>query len=461
MGRHASTSEIDNSLKIKSRLEEIFEDLSDVKDENISKKSANYQVALRNLLKEQCKMDGVNFKEYDDLESKLRNMYENDKTMTQDEKWKIIRDEKKDPGYQEFLDVKRKINKLAVEVLGDNRDLSNNRDEFIKLIGYHRDNMEFEKNHEVLFRSVKNADVDRDFKYGMHNQVLALEIYQSPYNLPFVNDTAVTSNKEVGGHTGGVVAATPSANIAIDFSSARNSNGFDLYVIKPKELCNVGQYVHKGSGYSGKGESNVEAYEEFVATHVDPDRVMAARHVSADGSIGPIRFNEKSLDAFRSMPVDKELLKYVTFDHVDDFKIAEYFENKERYGKIYGDKGIRDVEEKIDRMAEEDPKRLSKIEKLVDDFGDKDYMRKKFDRSLSDSLEDQKLKHQHMVDRKLERAYSSLDAPDSKKFQSVVNAFRVFGVSKQHDDDRDVVTSVKPPIGTVSGLFAPEGSRKR
>lgn len=390
MEKNPLNSEVENDEKIKNELKKIFQRLGEVNELNLGDLVDEYEVSFGEILVRQCQANGISFAKYDAIESDLREMYKHN-DISQDEKWKKIREQKKDPDYQKFLDIKRNINKISSELLASDQNLSSYRDKLIEMIEYRKDGVKFEENHGVLFRSVKNSDMKKDFERGMHPQVLGLEIYQDTYNFPFVNDSAITQDPEVIGHTGGIISCTSSIDAAIRFSNSRAHDGFNIYMVAPRKVLNIGNCIHRGSGYSGDGEGNIEALEEFGATKIAGDEILAARFVHPDGRIDSIKVNDSSRSVQESVISGKEFMKYMNFNHVDDFKIAEFLENGQTFEKIYGENGVKWAEDKIFKLSNGDKSDKDRLKKITEiSLGmTSDEMREKFNFSKAENRESQ------------------------------------------------------------------------
>ena len=321
---------INIDLFVKNKLKEIFSSLKDVNNKNLGATLSRYEVSLQDLLKDVFKQKRLNFDEYQKMDSDLKKMY-GDSALTQEKKLAEAAKIKSNPEYKKFSDAKNAINKLSEEVLGKNKILSQYRENFIELVAYHKDSMEFEQTNKVFFRSVKKDKdgVMSDFENGLRPITLALEAYQTNTNLPFVKDATNTENIETIGYTGGMISMTSSPTYAMHFANEsikRTLNAgstpedYHLYALRPKKVANIGRHIYNNIGYSGKKESNAEASEEFVTTSISPDEIFGARKLNKDGSLGEIIFNQSALKNKSRMTGDKEFVKFAFCDSFQEFK---------------------------------------------------------------------------------------------------------------------------------------------
>ena len=362
------------------------------------------------LLKDVFKLKGLNFDEYQKMDKNLKNMY-SDTKLSQDEKNITSGVMKNDPLYKKFLEKKIRINEISEEILGNNKVLSEYRDHFIKLISSYKDSMEFEQTNKVFFRSVKinEAGLIQTFENGLHPITLALEAYQTNTNLPFVKDAANTENIETIGYTGGVISLTASPTYAMHFANqsisremdaGRTPEDYHLYALKPKKVANIGKHIYHNIGYSGKGESNAEASEEFVATSIESDEIFGARKLNKDGSLGPIIFNSKIQNSKSNMIGDKEFVKFAFCDSFKEFKMLEYMENPQTFKKTYGEEDTKNIDKDVENVKKDNPERYKKMAKIIGmsanhrkDFHDSKSPDKKWHKIIYEERENKKIEN--------------------------------------------------------------------
>ena len=393
--------------KIKDELRDVFSGLTNVNDQNIQGISARYEVALKSLLKKEFINRKSDFTKYQKMEDDMKVIY-NDKKLEQNKKWSQLSAMKKDPEYQKFVEVKKYINDLSIELLKENKNLSEYRDNFISKIALHKDSMLFHDNNNILFRSVRASneqELKSMFENGIYPQVLALDVYQTPTNLPYVNDAAVTKNIEQVGFTGGFVSLSSAAAYSLHFANESIKRGakedFYLLAINPRKVANIGEHIHSEVGYSGKNESNAQASEEFVATSVRPEDIYGARKLNKDGSIEPLIFNKNVLNAKSDFVGDKEFIKFAVFNHVDEYMISEYLEQPKVFGKIYGADSVKNIEEKIEMMKRDNPKRFEEIKAIAEMENPNDH-RKDFHSQNSQDSDSHKEKHDSRIKKTIE-----------------------------------------------------------
>jgi hypothetical protein len=192
-----------NQKNTKEELKKILTSLKDVDDQSIQGISARYEDSLKDLLEKEFKNHKLDFKEYEKMENDMKSIY-NDSKLDQKEKWTLLSKMKKNPEYQKFIEVKKDINNLSNSLFRENPELIEYRDNFISIIARHKDLMFFNDNNNILYRSVRASneqELKAMFENGIYPQVLALDVYQTPTNLPYVNDAAIEKNIEQVGFT--------------------------------------------------------------------------------------------------------------------------------------------------------------------------------------------------------------------------------------------------------------------
>ena len=162
------------------------------------------------------------------------------------------------PFYTECIDAIREINGVSKELLAEDKNLANYRDNFIKIYGEVVQSIKIEKNNKILYRSAPTQfnNYITDFHNGIQPQILATEPYQNSLNLPYVNDSAIHLNPESVGWTGGYVCMTSSPNYSIIFNEGGFNKGKDfyMYAMKPKDVTSVAYNIHSGADIKPKQE---------------------------------------------------------------------------------------------------------------------------------------------------------------------------------------------------------------
>jgi hypothetical protein len=432
--------------KIKDELKNIFLSLKNINDQNIQRVSARYEVALKNLLKKEFKNRKLDFQKYEKIENEMKKIYNNSE-LKQNEKWSQLSKMKKDPEYQKFVEVKKYINSFSFELFKENKNLSECRDNFISKIGLHKDSMKFHENKNILFRSLRvsnEQELKEMFENGIYPQVLALDVYQTPTNLPYVNDAALNENIEQVGFTGGVISLSSAAHYSLHFANESIKRGakedFYLLAINPRKVANVGEHIHKEVGYSGKNESNAQASEEFVSTSARPEDIYGARKLNKDGSIEQLIFNKNVLNAKSDFIGDKEFIKYAAFNHVDEYIISEYLEQPKTFEKIYGIDELKNVEKKVEIMKKDDPKRFEEIQSIAEMDNPNDH-RKDFHRANSEDSNIHKNRYHSRRNKIIEVIIKNTLGIDYKIPESRPNS-RSNSIIDSSDIDMNIISSL-------------------
>lgn len=241
--------------------------------------------------------------------------------------------------YRYYFDEMNKFNNLANEYFGVHTGAGRKREKFLEQLALGKNLMRFVDNKRFLFRTIrKDSGLTPEylFKYGCYPRLINVDPILPFVNLPGINDMISHShNIETVGYTSGLISTTGSVYYSMDFSAGRNPKStipFYIYLLMPQRTCAVSSHIIRGIGKSGRGESNAEGAEEFVCTAVRPKEVIAARYVDDTGKIGEVIVNHKEIFQFMvakarsEMKTDTEILKFLTLNHIDEFRAVEYRE---------------------------------------------------------------------------------------------------------------------------------------
>ena len=373
---------------IKTALINIFTNLKGADMYNLQSKYANYQVSMKNLFKNLIG-GAEQFSKFNDVEDEIKDIYGRS-DIGWDEKNKIIKNitQRNNPFYNECINAKKMINDSAREVLSLNSQLDENRISFLQSYVQSTHHTSFQENNKVLYRSiaVNRTNFDDDFNFGMQPQVIGMVAYQDFLNLPYVNDSAKYNESQFVGWTGGYISTTASPNYAIFFSSRGSNAGKDfyLYAVKPEQILPMAEHIHEGMVVDKEQHKNqyidgttyiekmneLDAAVEFVAPRVRGNEVLGCRLVHGDGSIEPLNINQKAILERKSASFagDKEFLKYINLNHIKEFNIVEYLEDKVLFEKTYGNKIVENVKQDIEDMKISNSIRYSELENFANDL---------------------------------------------------------------------------------------------
>ncbi|KTD56587.1 hypothetical protein Lsan_2747 [Legionella santicrucis] len=242
---------------------------------------------------------------------------------------------------QQFIkDAKNIVNTIANTLMVTSPEFRENRVAYIKhSLENSKYNAKFiDRDGQMQFRTIRpEGDYGKPevaFKEGLAPQFVSMWAFQSGViSKPYVNDVFETEGEKIG-WSGGITST--SANLkfcaAFDFAASYGMQDGYIYVYACDEAASVGRHISFGVGYDGKVDkgmgierSNAEAAMEYMLPFLSPERIIGAREIKKDGSLGEFFPNP---NVKQSAYGDTEFLKLVLCENVNEIKLIEYLERR-------------------------------------------------------------------------------------------------------------------------------------
>ncbi|CDZ76387.1 hypothetical protein BN59_00656 [Legionella massiliensis] len=195
-----------------------------------------------------------------------------------------------------------------------------------------------DRNGQMQFRTIRpDGDYGKPevtFKEGLAPQFVSIWAFQSGViSKPYVNDIYANSGEKVG-WSGGITST--SANLkfcaAYDFAASYGMQEGLIYIYACDEAASIARHITFGVGYDGKVDqsmgidrSNAEAAMEYMLPYLSPERIIGAREVHKDGSLGEFFPNPNVKESAYG---DVEYLKLMLCESVDEIKLIEFLERR-------------------------------------------------------------------------------------------------------------------------------------
>lgn len=242
---------------------------------------------------------------------------------------------------EQFIkDAKNIVNTLANTLMVTSTEFRENRVAYIRQsLENSKYNAKFiDRDGQMQFRTIRpEGDYGKPevaFKEGLAPQFVSMWAFQSGViSKPYVNDVFETTGEKIG-WSGGI--ASTSANLkfcaAFDFAASYGMQDGYIYVYACDEAASIARHISFGVGYDGKVDkgmgierSNAEAAMEYMLPFLSPDRIIGAREVKKDGSLGEFFPNP---NVKKSAYGDTEFLKLLLCENVNEIKLIEYLERR-------------------------------------------------------------------------------------------------------------------------------------
>jgi hypothetical protein len=163
--------------------------------------------------------------------------------------------------------------------------------------------------------------------YGIPKTVFEGGMFATIFSMQDFNDEGLntTNIKQVThsdpskiGWTSGGISSSFCSLYPIRWGMQMYKEGGYIYCILPDEGYNVAEGIHHGTGYkTSPDKSNAEGMREFFSlTHLPVERIVAARKVELDGSIGPLLVNPKCNT--KGLQANAEFKKFIEAKDVDE-----------------------------------------------------------------------------------------------------------------------------------------------
>ncbi|WP_454780365.1 hypothetical protein [Legionella sp. WA2022007384] len=355
---HDKPEEIDNWNKSSSeedtkKLNKLVDELYDYFDKLLMAKSkilsagtnliSNFDEAELDA-KEAIRLASGNPKQYDEYEKNVANYFASDEAKDinqRKKKGEQIDHPKNILDQQQFIkDAKNIVNTLANSLMVSSPEFRKNRVNFIKqtLEGPEYQAEFVARDGQMQFRTIRpDGDYGKPavaFKEGLAPQFVSVWAFQTGViSKPYVNDVYKTTGEKVG-WSGGITST--SANIkfcaAFDFAATYGIQNGLIYVYSCDEAASIARHISFGVGYDGKvrqtqgvERSNAEAAMEYMLPYLAPERIVGAREIKEDGSLGAYFPNPNvKFSAYG----DTEYLKLMLCNSVDEIKLVEYLERR-------------------------------------------------------------------------------------------------------------------------------------